>query len=224
MADQDPVKKPGAPEATPVQPGAEDVVEADKAKIGAADASKAAAPAPAKPAVTTAAEKPAAVTAAGAAGGAAAAAAANANAASKAGTTGTMPAAATPGAPVPPAAKPVASATPATPAAKPAVPAPAATAAAKPAAPAASATAAAAAPPEPEGPPKVKPKKHTQRACDEKDAKGKLCCGHLKRWYDYPKDIEALIGKKAEIYRCEFCKTLYKPDHASAPHSFTLRY
>ena len=72
--------------------------------------------------------------------------------------------------------------------------------------------------------PKIKMKKRTQRACDEKDEKGKLCCGHLKRWYDYPKDVEKLIGKKAEVYRCEFCKTLYKPDLSSGPHSYTLRY
>src|ERR1700733_5945589 len=72
--------------------------------------------------------------------------------------------------------------------------------------------------------PKIKMKKRTQRACDEKVEKGKLCCGHLKRWYDYPKDIEKLIGAKAEIYRCEFCKTLYKPDLSSGPHSYTLRY
>src|SRR5271169_6780273 len=72
--------------------------------------------------------------------------------------------------------------------------------------------------------PKIKMKKRTQRACDEKDAKGKLCCGHLKRWYDYPKEIEKLIGPKAEIYRCEFCKTLYKPDLSKTPHSYTLRY
>ena len=79
---------------------------------------------------------------------------------------------------------------------------------------------------EPEAPaaPKVKPKKATQRACDEKDAKGKLCCGHLKRWYDYPKEIEALVGKQAEIYRCEFCQTIYKPDRSKTPHSYTLRY
>jgi hypothetical protein len=101
--------------------------------------------------------------------------------------------------------------------------APAAPASAATAAPAASATAA---PPEPAAPaaPKIKPKKATQRACDEKDAKGKLCCGHLKRWYDYPKEIEALVGPKTEIYRCEFCKTLYKPDHSQPPHSYTLRY
>jgi len=72
--------------------------------------------------------------------------------------------------------------------------------------------------------PKIKMKKRTQRACDEKDEKGKLCCGHLKRWYDYPEEIEKLIGPKAEIYRCEFCKTLYKPDLSSGPHSYTLRY
>ncbi len=79
---------------------------------------------------------------------------------------------------------------------------------------------------EPEAPtgPKIKAKKPTMRACDEKDAKGKLCCGHLKRWYDYPKEIEALVGKKAEIYRCEFCQTIYKPSFSKAPRSYTVRY
>lgn len=72
--------------------------------------------------------------------------------------------------------------------------------------------------------PKIKVRKPKQRACDEKDAKGKLCGGHLKRWYDYPKEVEKKIGKRAEIYRCEFCKTLYKPDPKQMPHSFTLRY
>jgi hypothetical protein len=95
--------------------------------------------------------------------------------------------------------------------------------------PAASAPAAASAPPMPAAEtapakPKIKAKTRTQRACDEKDEKGKLCCGHLKRWYDYPKEIEALIGRKTEIYRCEFCKTLYKPDKSVPPHSYTLRY
>jgi hypothetical protein len=72
--------------------------------------------------------------------------------------------------------------------------------------------------------PKIKVRKHKQRACDEKDDKGKLCGGHLKRWYDYAKDMEALVGPEAEIYRCEFCKTLYRPDPEQLPHSFTLRY
>jgi hypothetical protein len=46
----------------------------------------------------------------------------------------------------------------------------------------------------------------------------------LKRWYDFPKEIEALVGgPKAEIYRCEFCKTIYTPNFGEMPHSFTLR-
>ena len=73
-------------------------------------------------------------------------------------------------------------------------------------------------------PPKVKTRKAKQRACDEKDAKGKLCAGHLKRWYDYPAEIEALVGKGAEIYRCEFCKVLYRPDPKQQPNSYTVRY
>jgi hypothetical protein len=107
-----------------------------------------------------------------------------------------------------PPAAPSSSTPPAAPAASPAS-AGAATAVAEPAAPEV---------------PKVKPKKSTQRACDEKDAKGKLCCGHLKRWYDYPKEIEALVGAKTEVYRCEFCKTLYTPDRSQPPHSYTVRY
>jgi hypothetical protein len=73
-------------------------------------------------------------------------------------------------------------------------------------------------------PPKIKPKKPGQRACDEKDEKGKLCCGHLKRWYDYPRELQSLVGKNAEIYRCEFCKTIYKPDPHELARSYTVRY
>ena len=105
--------------------------------------------------------------------------------------------------------------------------APAASPPAKPAPPPAAPPAAAAAPAAVEAPPaeqKIKVRKPRQRSCDEKDAKGKLCAGHLKRWYDYPKEVQARIGKDAEIYRCEFCKTLYKPDPKQMPHSFTLRY
>jgi hypothetical protein len=72
--------------------------------------------------------------------------------------------------------------------------------------------------------PKVKTRKPKQRACDEKDAKGKLCAGHLKRWFDYSPEIAKLVGKGAEVYRCEFCKTLYRPDPKQLPNSFTVRY
>jgi nucleoid-associated protein YgaU len=123
--------------------------------------------------------------------------------------------------------KPPTASAPSPPAATPpsAAPSPTSAAPSTPAAPAASPAAAGAATAvaEPEVP-KVKPKKSTQRACDEKDAKGKLCCGHLKRFYDYPKEIEALVGAKTEVYRCEFCKTLYTPDRSQPPHSYTLRY
>jgi hypothetical protein len=65
---------------------------------------------------------------------------------------------------------------------------------------------------------KVKVKKPGQRACNEKDEKGKNCGGHLKRWF-YTADVleqecgcvEKTWGAGAEVYRCEFCKILYLP-------------
>jgi hypothetical protein len=138
------------------------------------------------------------------------------------------PPAAAPSVPAPPSVPNSASApsAPAATAAAPSVPAPPSvpSSASAPSAPAATAAATAVAEPAEPEVPKVKPKKATQRACDEKDAKGKLCCGHLKRWYDYPKEIEALVGGKVEVYRCEFCKTLYTPDRSQPPHSYTVRY
>ncbi len=66
---------------------------------------------------------------------------------------------------------------------------------------------------------KVKLKKPGQRSCNEKDAKGKLCGGHLKRWFyaadvleQQCGDVEKAYGRDAEIYRCEHCKTLYLPN------------
>jgi hypothetical protein len=78
--------------------------------------------------------------------------------------------------------------------------------------------------PETKAAPKVKTRKVKQRSCDEKNEKGKLCGGHLKRWFEYPAEIETLIGKGAEIYRCEFCQTLYKPDPQQQPNSYTVRF
>jgi hypothetical protein len=82
---------------------------------------------------------------------------------------------------------------------------------------------------------KVKEKKPGQRACDEKDAKGELCVGHLKRWWYYhPLRLTASeaeeaalkeFGKNAEIYRCERCHTLYRPvatDRSTAGERFDL--
>lgn len=65
---------------------------------------------------------------------------------------------------------------------------------------------------------KVKYKKAFQRACNELDAKGKLCGGHLKRWSYWVDvleqacgDVRQAFGDKAEIYRCEHCRALYLP-------------
>jgi hypothetical protein len=70
---------------------------------------------------------------------------------------------------------------------------------------------------------KVKIKKAGQRACNEKDAKGKFCGGHLKRWFymtdEVEKacgDVEKAWGPDTEVYRCEHCKTLYLPNPREA--------
>jgi hypothetical protein len=83
---------------------------------------------------------------------------------------------------------------------------------------------------------KVKGKKPGQRACDEKDAKGELCVGHLKRWYYYhpqrlsrtPQEDEAIkeFGRNGEVYRCERCHTVYRPvpaDRSTAGQKFASR-
>ena len=70
---------------------------------------------------------------------------------------------------------------------------------------------------------KVKVKKAGQRACNEKNEKGKFCGGHLKLW-SYANDaverecgdIEKAMGPNAEIYRCENCKALYLPHPGEA--------
>jgi hypothetical protein len=72
--------------------------------------------------------------------------------------------------------------------------------------------------------PKIKTRKPKQRACDEKNEKGKLCAGHLKRWFDFPAEVASVVGKGAEIYRCEFCKVIYRPDPQQQPNSYTVRY
>ena len=70
---------------------------------------------------------------------------------------------------------------------------------------------------------KVKIKKAGQRACNEKNEKGKFCGGHLKRWFYATDvleqacgDVEKAWGKNAEVYRCEHCMTLYLPNPADA--------
>jgi len=45
----------------------------------------------------------------------------------------------------------------------------------------------------------IKEKKPGQRACDEKDAKGELCVGHLKRWFTPNKETLTQVGKDLEV-------------------------
>ena len=71
---------------------------------------------------------------------------------------------------------------------------------------------------------KVKRRFPRMRACNEKNEKGKLCAGHLKRWYYSGAEVQQKIGRGAEIYRCEHCKTLYLPSPDEEPRSGTLSW
>lgn len=71
---------------------------------------------------------------------------------------------------------------------------------------------------------KTKYKLAFQRACNEKDEKGKLCGGHLKRWFYLADvieqkcgDVRQAFGDRAELYRCEHCRTVYLPAPAGEP-------
>ena len=69
---------------------------------------------------------------------------------------------------------------------------------------------------------KVKIRVPFQRACNEKDEKGKLCAGHLKRWYGAGREIKRQHGE--ELYRCEYCRTIYKPAPGFEKRSGTLQF
>ncbi len=71
---------------------------------------------------------------------------------------------------------------------------------------------------------KVKRRVLRQRACNEKDGKGKVCAGHLKRWYFYGPEIAKELGTNAEVYRCEYCKTLYLPNPEEESRTGSLRW
>ena len=71
---------------------------------------------------------------------------------------------------------------------------------------------------------KVKRRAPRMRACSEKDVKGKLCAGHLKRWYFFGDEFKRKYGPNAEVYRCEHCQTLYLPNPQEEPRTGTLSY
>lgn len=62
------------------------------------------------------------------------------------------------------------------------------------------------------------------RSCGLKDAKNKVCAGHLKRWFFFGEEIKERFGAQAEIYRCENCKAIYLPDESEQMRTGTLRF
>jgi hypothetical protein len=71
---------------------------------------------------------------------------------------------------------------------------------------------------------KVKQRLSRMRACNERNAKGKLCAGHLKRWYHLTEAAKEKFGPDPEIYRCERCHTIYLPNPDEAPRTGTLAW
>ena len=71
---------------------------------------------------------------------------------------------------------------------------------------------------------KLKRRVPRMRACDEKNEKGKLCAGHLKRWYDISLEVTARLGTAAEVYRCERCEAVYLPHPEEVARTGTLAW
>jgi hypothetical protein len=71
---------------------------------------------------------------------------------------------------------------------------------------------------------KVKRRLLRMRACNERNAKGKLCAGHLKRWFTLTDEAKTQFGDEAELYRCERCHTIYLPNSEEAARTGTLAW
>lgn len=71
---------------------------------------------------------------------------------------------------------------------------------------------------------KVKRRMARMRACTERNAKGKMCAGHLKRWYFFDGEAKEKFGPKAEVYRCERCHTIYLPNVEEGTRTGTLSW
>ena len=72
--------------------------------------------------------------------------------------------------------------------------------------------------------PLIKTRLLRQRACNEKNEKGKICAGHLKRWFPAELGLIVQFGLNAELYRCEKCKTIYLPNPVEVPRTATLAW
>jgi hypothetical protein len=71
---------------------------------------------------------------------------------------------------------------------------------------------------------KVKRRLLRMRACNERNVKGKICAGHLKRWYHLTPAAREKFGDSAELYRCERCHTIYLPNPDEPPRTATLAW
>lgn len=71
---------------------------------------------------------------------------------------------------------------------------------------------------------KVKRRLPRMRACNERNAKGKICAGHLKRWYHLTAVAERKFGSSQELYRCERCHTIYLPNPEEPARTGTLAW
>ena len=69
----------------------------------------------------------------------------------------------------------------------------------------------------------VKQRMKRQRACDHPKGK-KICAGHLKRWYGYGAEVVDLFGPDPEIYRCERCQILFRPNESEVARTGTLAF
>lgn len=71
----------------------------------------------------------------------------------------------------------------------------------------------------------VKSRVPRQRACNELTGKkGKICAGHLKRWYGYGDEIVRRFGNNPEVYRCERCDVLFRPNEHEVARTGTLAF
>ena len=71
---------------------------------------------------------------------------------------------------------------------------------------------------------KVKRRLLRMRACNERNAKGKLCAGHLKRWFKLTEAAKRQFGANVELYRCERCHTIYLPNAEEQPRTAILSW
>jgi len=64
---------------------------------------------------------------------------------------------------------------------------------------------------------KVKRRIPRMRACSEKDAKGKLCAGHLKRWYFFGGEVQSKFGPKPRSTVANTAVPSTSPTRRSSP-------